>query len=108
MIRQSRETFLVRIPHRSRARRQARRKERVIDAKAVAAVAVPRGFARIRITMSPQVAEADPVQADHEIRRRVQRPEFIDIGAARVEVADCPSVTVRTYGESPGQRLPVR
>ena len=60
----------------------------MVDAEAIAAVAVPGELPPIRIAMPPQIAKPDRVHAVHETRGRVDRARFIDIGTAGVEVAD--------------------
>jgi hypothetical protein len=80
----------------------------MVDAEAIAAVAVPGIFAPIRIAMPPQIPEADRLHAVHEVRRRVDGPGLVDIGATCVEVPDRQRRVIDPRGEHGNQRPPVR
>jgi hypothetical protein len=98
----------MRIANNAGTRGEARRQERMVDAKPVAAMAVPGELPPIRIAMPPQVAETDRIHAVHETRGHIDRPRLVDVGAAGVEVADRQRISGRASAERIDQRLPVR
>src|SRR5829696_2822636 len=85
MVGEAGQPLVVRIADCPGASGQSRRQECVVDAKAVAARAVPGKLATIGISPAPQVAKPDRLDLVEKMRRRIDCARLVDIGAAGVE-----------------------
>ncbi len=86
MVRKAGASLVVRIPDDSGPRSELGGQESVVDAKPIAAIAVPGKFAALGMALPPQIAKADRRKLVQVMGRRVDRAGLIEIARNRANV----------------------